>query len=89
MLATFAQALDQCQGSSVRVVAEPVLGLTEIAEYLGISRQRVHQLAKTDGFPEPLARLRQGNVWLLEDVEQWASKTGRSQSAQSPQDDHK
>lgn len=53
------------------------MGLTEIAELLGVSRQRVHQLAQSDGFPEPTARLSAGLIWAREDVEEWAKRTGR------------
>lgn len=58
-------------------VPEPLMGLTEIAELLGVSRQRAHQLAATYGFPAPLARLAVGPIWAREDVERWARETGR------------
>lgn len=64
------------------------MGLTEIAEYLGVSRQRVHQLTHSPGFPEPVARLSAGHIWTREDVEAWARDSGRVQSADSPQDSH-
>lgn len=69
--------LDQCQGTSVPIVDEPVMGLTEIAEFLGVTRQRVHQLAQQPGFPAPIARLSMGQVWKSKDVEEWARETGR------------
>lgn len=53
------------------------MGVTEIAEMLGVSRQRVHQLAQTPEFPEPVARLSAGTVWTREAVEEWARATGR------------
>jgi predicted DNA-binding transcriptional regulator AlpA len=53
------------------------MGVAEVAELLGVTRQRVTQLAKTDGFPEPQVRLASGPVWESADVEQWARKTGR------------
>jgi prophage regulatory protein len=58
-------------------VEEPVMGLTEIAEFIGISRQRVHQLSQRPGFPEPYARLSMGIVWRRDEVEAWARETGR------------
>jgi predicted DNA-binding transcriptional regulator AlpA len=61
----------------VQFVPERLMGLTEIAEMLGVSRQRVYQLVRTAGFPEPLARLAQGAVWAGEDVERWAREDGR------------
>lgn len=54
-----------------------LMGATEIAELLGVSRQRVQQLAKTDGFPAPYDVLTMGAVWLKVDVEKWARETGR------------
>ena len=44
---------------------------------LGVSRQRVTQLAATATFHEPLPRLAAGPVWEREVVEEWARRTGR------------
>lgn len=54
-----------------------LMGATEIAELLGVTRQRVQQLAKTDEFPKPYDVLTMGAVWLKVDIEQWARDTGR------------
>jgi hypothetical protein len=62
-----------------RQLAEPVhlelVGVSEIAEILAVSRQRAHQLTKRDDFPEPIAKLAGGPVWarpyLDRFVEQW------------------
>ncbi len=54
-----------------------LLSTIEIAEMLGVTRQRVDQLSRTDGFPEPVAELAIGRVWRRQDVEQWARSTGR------------
>ena len=48
-----------------------LVGLTEIARMLDVSRQRAHQLAQTDGFPRPTAELSSGRVWETADVEAW------------------
>ncbi|MEV4280813.1 helix-turn-helix transcriptional regulator [Actinoplanes xinjiangensis] len=37
----------------------------------GISRQRVYQLTSRTDFPEPVADLAQGKVWLADEVEAW------------------
>ncbi len=37
----------------------------------GVSRQRVYQITSRRDFPEPVATLQMGNVWLAEDVEAW------------------
>ncbi len=55
-----------------------LVGVAEIARMLGVSRQRVSQLAETEQFPEPTVRLSAGPVWKREDIEQWAERTGRS-----------
>lgn len=52
-------------------------GLAEIAQVLGLTRQRVDQLARLPGFPEPDAVLTAGRIWKRDDVEAWARETGR------------
>ena len=55
-----------------------LLGVTEVAELLGISRQRVQQLTETDpDFPAPAETLARGRVWRRSDVVNWARATGR------------
>jgi prophage regulatory protein len=55
-----------------------LIGAAEIADLLGISRQRVHQLASTDAtFPRPVAELSAGKIWLKADVAAWAAASGR------------
>lgn len=54
-----------------------LMGTTEIAERLGVSRQRADQLSRTDGFPEPVAEIAAGRIWLREEVEQWGRTSGR------------
>lgn len=54
-----------------------LMGTSEVAALLGVSRQRVQQLSKTEQFPEPVARLAAGPIWEREDVERWARETGR------------
>jgi predicted DNA-binding transcriptional regulator AlpA len=54
------------------------MSAAEIAELLGISRQRVDQIAKTDPtFPQPVVVLRRIRVWETAAVEKWARETGR------------
>lgn len=54
-----------------------LVGLTEIAEMLGVSPQRVDQLAATEAFPEPVAELAAGRVWKRADVIKWAKAKRR------------
>ncbi|MCM0618760.1 helix-turn-helix transcriptional regulator [Nocardioides bruguierae] len=68
-------------------MADELMGLAEVAELLGVTRQRVHQLAQRSDFPKPTARLSAGLIWLGADVRQWAVESGRlGESADSPQD---
>lgn len=46
-------------------------GAHEVREMLGVSRQRVYQLAARPDFPRPVATLAQGKIWLLGDIERW------------------
>lgn len=57
-----------------------VMGAHEIAEYLGVSRQRVTQLTNSKHFPAPATTLAMGKVWDGQEVEQWASERGRTPS---------
>ena len=54
-----------------------LMGTTEIAKLLGVSRQRVGQLAQSESFPEPVARLAAGPIWESADIERWAREAGR------------
>lgn len=70
--------LTQSRGSVASVTKLDLMGTTEIGQYLGVSRQRAGQLAATDGFPEAVADLAAGRVWLRSEVETWAKATGRA-----------
>jgi predicted DNA-binding transcriptional regulator AlpA len=47
-------------------------GLAEVAEIVGVSRRTAARYVNRSDFPTPVARLRSGPVWLVEDVEGWA-----------------
>jgi predicted DNA-binding transcriptional regulator AlpA len=51
-----------------------LVGASEIAAMLGVSRQRAHVIARKPGFPEPVARLTMGLVWQRKDVERWCAR---------------
>lgn len=72
---------------AVQIISEPehrlraeafttpeLMSAAEIADELGVSRQRVHQLRSTAGFPAPLADLRGGAVWDAAAVRRRGSK---------------
>jgi predicted DNA-binding transcriptional regulator AlpA len=58
-----------------------LVGTTEVAEMLGVSRQRIHELRKADRFPLPMIELAAGPIWLRSAVtayeERWNRRPGR------------
>ena len=58
------------------------VGAAEIAQMLGLSRQRISQITtdkarKDNGFPDPWMELRMGKIWLAGDVREWAEHNRR------------
>jgi predicted DNA-binding transcriptional regulator AlpA len=53
------------------VAARELVGIAEIADLLGVSRQRAHKLSQRPDFPEPVARLSAGLIWERADVVRW------------------
>ena len=63
-------------------MADELVSIVEVAEMLGVSRQRVHQLLRAyDDFPAPTAELAVVRIWRRSDVIAWISshprRTGR------------
>lgn len=56
----------ECEGFS------ELAGLSESADMLGLSRQRIHQLIASDSFPKPFVRLRATPVWLTSTIRAYA-----------------
>jgi len=57
----------------VVLMTSHLVGLSEIATMLGISRQRAGQIVRDyDDFPPPVAELASGRIWETADVEAWA-----------------
>ena len=55
-----------------------LVGISEIAEMVGVTRQRVDKISRTDkDFPDPVAEIHAGRIWLRSEVEAWATATGR------------
>jgi hypothetical protein len=58
-----------------------LVGTTEVAGMLEISRQRIHELRKAGRFPEPLIELAAGPIWLRATISsfnrQWVRAPGR------------
>ena len=59
--------------SMVRAMTSHLVGLTEIAAMLGVSRQRASQIVRDyDDFPAPVAELASGRIWETAAVRAWA-----------------
>jgi predicted DNA-binding transcriptional regulator AlpA len=56
---------------------DELLSGSDIARRLGITRQRVHQLASRGRFPRPLVAFGTVTVWRWGDISDWASMQGR------------
>ncbi len=68
--------------ASLEVPVVPTLvGVREIADLLGVTKQRASELARTAGFPPPLTTLAAGPVWaettVRKFVETWQRRPGR------------
>src|SRR5438105_12639366 len=52
-----------------------LVGVGEASDLLGVSKARVHQLRRDQpyGFPEPIADLQSGPVWLRQQILGWQS----------------
>lgn len=50
-----------------------LVGAAEVARILGVTRQRVAQLAVTDGFPAPEVVISAGRIWSRHAIEGWAA----------------
>lgn len=72
--------------------AQPTLpelvGVGEVAELLGVTRQRASALARSRGFPAPLVTLRSGPVWTRPSVDRfvrsWHRRPGRTPVKRPP-----
>ncbi len=57
----------------VECMTSHLVGLSEIAAMLGVSRQRAGQIVRDyDDFPAPVAELASGRIWETAAVEAWA-----------------
>src|SRR5688572_781688 len=65
-------------------MASRLVGVAEIAELLGVSRQRVAQLVASGvDFPRAEAELSAGRVWWRDDVQRWIDehRSGRQEGS--------
>lgn len=64
---------DADEPAYLHAVKRPRLyGPGELAALFGVSRQRVLQITRRPGFPEPAARLIGTTIWDADEVDEWA-----------------
>jgi hypothetical protein len=84
----FVQVTAQTAEELDRDLAHPtipeLLGVAELAERLGVTKQRASNLAKDSCFPKPLTVLASGPIWAESTVARytatWARRPGRRKS---------
>ena len=54
------------------VTRRRLLRVGEIAEILGVSKQRADQLRREPDFPAPVGRWARGDLWTAADFRRWA-----------------
>lgn len=57
-----------------------VLSLSDIARKLGVTRERVRQLAKEPGFPPHHMQVGRMRYWRPKDIDQWIAEHRPGQS---------
>src|SRR6478609_6736196 len=79
---------DDAHQSAIEPRFPEIVGIAEIADLLGITRQRASALSARAGFPAPVATLRAGPVWRLADLSNfaktWDHKTDRPAERPAP-----
>ncbi|MGH3906561.1 MAG: hypothetical protein ACRDTE_20625 [Pseudonocardiaceae bacterium] len=78
---------EQYEAEASRPDFPPLASAADAAEILGVSRQRVHQLAASNTrFPAPIVRVGSGPLWTVPAIEHfdriWDRKPGRPQRKQ-------
>jgi hypothetical protein len=73
---------DVYEAEALRPDTPELMAATDVAEYLGVARQRVHQLrTEHPDFPDPYQVLGSGAVWTKPAIEHfdanWSRKPGR------------
>lgn len=67
-------------GENERPTSSDLVGVSEVAEMLDVSKQRVSELARSRHFPKPVATLASGPVWaqpaILSFARTWSRKPG-------------
>jgi predicted DNA-binding transcriptional regulator AlpA len=68
--------------ASLGVTPDELVGVAELAQMFGVSKQTAVKYGQRPDFPDPLDRLASGPVWRRTDVEAWGKehlplRTGR------------
>jgi hypothetical protein len=78
---TDAMTSDEQDRDLERSTFPELIGVSEVADILGVTRQRASALAKSPGFPDPVAILASGPVWtrssLSRFIDEWPRREGR------------
>ncbi|MFB9893545.1 hypothetical protein ACFFOQ_27390 [Planobispora takensis] len=73
--------------AEMRSMPVELMGVREIAEAAGVTRQRADQLTHREDFPQPLASLAAGKIWSGAAVRRWLAtwerKSGRPRASSS------
>lgn len=68
----------------IDTMSDTHVGLTEIGDLLGVTRQRAYQLSRKPDFPAPVAETKAGRIWDRAAVEAWAASWDRSSRGGRP-----
>jgi hypothetical protein len=75
------QSVDELERELEAPAVPALAGIREVAQILGVTRQRASELAGSAGFPKPIAELAAGPVWFHSAIrsfnEQWERRPGR------------
>lgn len=52
------------------------MGLAEVAEFLGVSKQTICNWRSRNSFPEPVATLKATPIWRMTDIREWQKSDG-------------
>jgi len=78
VITKLANRLGERQGHRFRGVSLDLVGVAEVAAMLGLTTQRIDQLARRDpDFPAPVAELAAGRIWSRAEIVAWARQAGR------------
>ncbi|MBI4935848.1 MAG: hypothetical protein HY828_18355 [Actinobacteria bacterium] len=78
------QRADHLDAELARPVLPALVGITEAAEILGVTRQRAHAIAQQPRFPRPVAELASGPVYLEHAVRAFADQPRRAGRPANP-----